>query len=366
MKRYGIALLVIAALLVGALGVLAQDDMPPATVQMGGNDDLGAFLVDANGMTLYLFTNDTPGVSNCAGDCATNWPPLMVGEEERATLAPGIPGVIGEIAREDGGRQVVYNGMPLYYFAQDAAAGDTTGQGRGDVWYVVAPPTVSVSENAELGYFLVGPNGMTLYLFTNDAEGVSNCSGDCAVNWPPLTVADAMNVTTQPGLVGEVGTITRDDGSIQVTYNGMPLYYWKDDMAPGDATGQGVGDVWYVVKPPTVSVGGNDELGEFVVGPNGMTLYMFFNDEPPVSNCYDRCAAAWPPLIVGEGETLTAGDGVTGTLGVSERTDGTYIVTLNDNPLYYWWDDNSPGESTGQGVGDVWYVMRPDGTIVGP
>jgi len=365
-RRYVIAVLAIATLFVGALGVMAQDEMPPATIQWGGTDELGPFLVDANGMTLYLFTNDEAAVSNCAGDCAANWPPLTVEAGDRATLDPSVPGIVGEITREDGGRQVVYNGTPLYYFAQDAAPGDTTGQGRGDVWYVVTPPDVSVSENTELGYFLVGPNGMTLYSFDNDEMGVSNCAGDCAVNWPPLTVADGMDVTAQPGLVVEVGTITRDDGSTQVTYHGMPLYYWKDDMAPGDATGQGVGDVWWVVKPPTVSVGGNDELGEFVVGPNGMTLYMFFNDEPPVSNCYDQCATAWPPLIVGADEMPIAGEGVTGTLGTSERTDGTTIVTLNDNPLYYWWDDNLPGDSTGQGVGDVWYVLTPDGTVVGP
>jgi predicted lipoprotein with Yx(FWY)xxD motif len=114
----------------------------------------------------------------------------------------------------------------------------------------------------------------------------------------------------------------------------------------------------------TVMAGGNDELGEFVVDSAGMTLYMFDRDEPPISNCYDDCATRWPPLLVAEGEQPTAGEGVTGVLGVTERTDGTLQVTFNDWPLYYWWEDVQPGDSLGQAVGDVWWVMAPDGTII--
>ena len=75
----------------------------------------------------------------------------------------------------------------------------------------------------------------------------------------------------------------------------MPLYYWVNDEVPGDATGQNVNDVWFVVPSYTVGVGSNEELGDFLVGVNGMTLYRFANDEENVSNCYDQCAENWPP-----------------------------------------------------------------------
>lgn len=110
---------------------------------------------------------------------------------------------------------------------------------------------------------------------------------------------------------------------------------------------------------PTVMLGGNDELGDFLVGANGMTLYVFTNDEPGKSNCYDRCAQNWPPLLVEQGEEPVAGEGVPGELGVIEREDGGFQVTYNDMPLYFWIKDTKPGDATGHGVNDVWFVAAP-------
>jgi predicted lipoprotein with Yx(FWY)xxD motif len=77
------------------------------------------------------------------------------------------------------------------------------------------------------------------------------------------------------------------------------------------------------------------------------------------SNCYDQCAINWPPLLVAQGETPTAGDGVTGKLDVIDRTDGTKQVAYNGMPLYYWFKDVVPGDATGQNVGSVWFVQAP-------
>lgn len=107
--------------------------------------------------------------------------------------------------------------------------------------------TVSIGSNADLGEFLVGPDGMTLYIFTNDEPGVSNCTGGCADNWPPLVLESGEPVAGD-GVTGELALITRDDGSQQVTYDGAPLYYWANDSAPGDATGHEVGGVWFVAR----------------------------------------------------------------------------------------------------------------------
>lgn len=111
------------------------------------------------------------------------------------------------------------------------------------------PPSSGEAATLAVGpsSFLVDANGMTLYLFAKDSAGTSNCSGGCATNWPPLTV------TGQPVAGAGVdasllGTLTRADGSTQVTYNGHPLYHYKGDYAPGDENGRGVGGVWYVVS----------------------------------------------------------------------------------------------------------------------
>lgn len=106
---------------------------------------------------------------------------------------------------------------------------------------------ISVAET-ELGEVLVDGEGFTLYLFDEDSEGVSNCSGGCAETWPPVTV-DGEPSAEEGADESLLGTIERDDGSTQVTYAGQPLYRYAPDAAPGDVTGQAVGDVWWVVDP---------------------------------------------------------------------------------------------------------------------
>jgi predicted lipoprotein with Yx(FWY)xxD motif len=114
----------------------------------------------------------------------------------------------------------------------------------------------------------------------------------------------------------------------------------------------------------TVQVAQNDTLGAILTDGQGVTLYLFTRDAPSQSNCYDQCAAAWPPLLVDEGQEPAAGSGVTGNLGVTERTDGTFQVTYNDMPLYYFVSDAAAGDTNGQGVNDVWFVLNPDAPSV--
>jgi predicted lipoprotein with Yx(FWY)xxD motif len=144
---------------------------------------------------------------------------------------------------------VTYDGWPLYYWQNDAAIGDATGEGANDVWFTVAPSVVGLGTNEELGDFLVAPNGKTLYMFSNDVDGTSTCSGDCATNWPPYTVYEDTRLVAPEGFAGELTTVAREDGKLQVTYNGMPLYFFANDAAAGDTTGQGVGEKWWVVAP---------------------------------------------------------------------------------------------------------------------
>jgi len=109
---------------------------------------------------------------------------------------------------------------------------------------------VVVVDTPKLGKILVDKNGMTLYVFDKDTAGKSNCTGDCLVKWPALTVEDEKTVLTPgEGVTGELAVITRDDGTYQVTANGMPLYTYQKDTKPGDVVGQAVGEVWWVVGP---------------------------------------------------------------------------------------------------------------------
>jgi predicted lipoprotein with Yx(FWY)xxD motif len=109
---------------------------------------------------------------------------------------------------------------------------------------------VAVAQNGSLGSILVDSKGMTLYLYTKDTQnsGASTCYGQCATFWPALTTSGAPAAGS--GLDdSKFGTITRTDGTTQVTYNGWPLYYYAKDKQAGDVNGQKVGGVWFVVSP---------------------------------------------------------------------------------------------------------------------
>ena len=110
--------------------------------------------------------------------------------------------------------------------------------------------TVDAKPVGTVGTILVaGSNGMTVYTFTKDVKdsGKSNCTGGCIDTWPALTVPAGATPSGGASLTGKLGTITRDDGTLQVTYNGMPLYFFKNDKAAGDANG--IYEYWEAVKP---------------------------------------------------------------------------------------------------------------------
>jgi predicted lipoprotein with Yx(FWY)xxD motif len=114
-----------------------------------------------------------------------------------------------------------------------------------------ASATIGLANAAGLGSIVVDSQGHTVYLFKKDTGPTSTCSGECAVDWPPVT-------TTRKPKVGsgvtanEVGTTSRSDGKTQVTYNGHPLYLFAGDSGAGDTNGEGIsafGARWYVLSP---------------------------------------------------------------------------------------------------------------------
>ena len=109
------------------------------------------------------------------------------------------------------------------------------------------PAHVALGTNAQLGSFLVDDKGMTLYMFTTDKPNTSNCYGKCASFWPPLLTSGAP--VGGSGLdASKFGTTTRTDGTVQVTYNSWPLYYFAKDKQAGDVKGQNVGGTWFVIS----------------------------------------------------------------------------------------------------------------------
>jgi predicted lipoprotein with Yx(FWY)xxD motif len=162
--------------------------------------------------------------------------------------------------RSDGTRQVTYNGHPVYFFAFDLGAGATAGETNGEhildpapvdgVWYTVLPNGTPMPGTATIQSEASGAdniladagavNGVvaTLYGFSLDTPTQSNCTGLCAVFWPPV-ISSTGPIATEMVNGKLLGTIERADGTFQVTYNGHPLYYFSEALDSG-VEGNGV------------------------------------------------------------------------------------------------------------------------------
>ncbi|WP_169306551.1 plastocyanin/azurin family copper-binding protein [Cohnella pontilimi] len=206
-------------------------------------------------------------------------------------------------------------------------------------------------------YFTDG-KGMALYLFTKDMLELDSCVGGCLQAWPvfgadQLLLADELDSK-------DFGAFVRKDGLKQITYKGWPLYYYQKDQKPGDVTGEGVGKVWYLIKQPfyTVTLGTHAELGNYLVDSKGLALYYFDKDPKGATVCFGDCLKNWPVFytekpVVPSG--LKAED-----FGEIVRPDGGKQTTYKGYPLYYWIKDTKRGDTTGQNVGKVWFVVNPE------
>jgi predicted lipoprotein with Yx(FWY)xxD motif len=112
---------------------------------------------------------------------------------------------------------------------------------------------------------------------------------------------------------------------------------------------------------PTLDVA-DSSLGEIVVDADGATLYVFVPDAGGASTCYDQCEENWPPLV----GAVQAGEGIDASLlGTTERTDGSVQVTYAGWPLYTFAGDAAAGDTNGQGLNEIWWVVAPDGSAIG-
>ena len=130
----------------------SSGDAPAKGSVIGAStSSLGKVVVDGKGMTAYVFDRDTAGsgASSCTGDCAKAWPAITSSSD--TPKVDGVTGKVGTITGVDGAKQVTLEGMPLYTYAEDGAAGDVNGQGSDGTWWVVSPAGKKLTKTADTG-----------------------------------------------------------------------------------------------------------------------------------------------------------------------------------------------------------------------
>jgi predicted lipoprotein with Yx(FWY)xxD motif len=245
-----------------------------------------------------------------------------------------------------------------------ASSGGAGGKGGGGGVGGSAPKTsITILKSAFVGTYLADSAGKALYLYGADQPGdcnyepVTGCFKDCLIAWP---IFDADPRTLPPGLDdGLFGTITRPDGPTQTTYMGWPLYYYKNDLAPGDVKGHAAGKIWHLAEPilpnivimrvpdpdaPSLSL-------KFLGSENGHTLYTFADDKlgtkatHPSSACVGECLDAYEPFLL---DYLSP-------VSYLEPSDFSYFIRSDKGaqiaykgaPLYFSYADRRSGDMNG-------------------
>ncbi len=355
----------------------------------------GTSLATGAGESLYVFSGDNQPFSasntpqlDCTAlnvqastPCTTAWPPLVA--TGKLVAKGGVhQNLLGTVTR-NGVKQVTYNHQPLYGFIKDTAAHQVNGEDVGafdGTWYLVHAnaladvevPTISeeVSPNGVILASAIANGTRSLYLLTSDTAKTSNCNaaGACDALWPPL-------LTGLPAKAGNgvskklFGTFRRKDGNLQVTYNGHPVYFFALDLnvaaTNGEINGEHILDpapvngAWYTVLPNGLPEPGSATIQSETSGAasiladagavNGVigTLYAFSPDTAAKSKCTGQCAMIWPPVLTQTAPSAI--DSANGSLlGVIQRADGTFQVTYNGHPLYYF--ANAFTGTSGNGV----------------
>jgi predicted lipoprotein with Yx(FWY)xxD motif len=248
---------------------------------------------------------------------------------------------------------------------------------------VVSPkvPDVRLETSALLGKYLVDNSGKTLYFFSNDADGASNCTGGCLTNWPVFYVDSTKMLLATGLLAADFKTITTPSGAKQTTFKGWPLYYYAPAgvaEAAGETKGEGVGNVWYVAKPDYSIMIANFQLtgantlnylSNYTAGngrtsyfcdATGNTLYSFARDSA-LKNKYTRPDfsnnAVWPMY---ETDNITVPSTLDKTLFEVMTFNGRKQLTYKGWPLYYYGADNNV---RGSNKGITVPITQPPGAI---
>ena len=371
------------------VAVMGLEVAPPPDIVLADDPELGKILTDGMGFTLYYFTKDAlPDTSLCTGGCVTNWPLFYA---ENPKLGEGLDMEdFGVIEHPEGGMQTTYKGWPLYYWKNDLNPGETNGEGVGNVWFVAKPDysimlmnglligkdgvtyTSTYEPGEEVVQYFVDEYGRTLYIFVKDTYDKNNFTKEDFSNdgvWPVYEEElQGVASTLDKSMFASIDVFGRQ----QLTYKGWPLYYFGADAQRGQTTGVSVPSpgIWpvavmglEVAPPPDIVLADDPELGKILTDGMGFTLYYFTKDAlPDTSLCTGGCVTNWP-LFYAENPKLGEGLDME-DFGVIEHPEGGMQTTYKGWPLYYWKNDLNPGETNGEGVGNVWFVAKPDYSIM--
>lgn len=227
------------------------------TVKLTSNEDFETVITDYKGQSLYFFSNDANGENKCSGGCAEVWPvfyaEVSISENSELDLSD-----FSEITLTGGSKQTTYKGWPLYYYSPGGVledAGQTSGDGVSEVWYVAKHNYALMVANAQLvghdgknytGSYEEGDGntkyftdsyGRTLYSFINDSKDTNNFTASDFSNngvWPIFST----ELTALPSVINasDLGGIDVF-GSFQMTFKGWPLYYFGQDSERGENKG---------------------------------------------------------------------------------------------------------------------------------
>lgn len=228
---------------------------------------------------------------------------------------------------------------------------------------------IKVMATSEFGNVLVNQKEQAIYFFASDMGDESACTGGCADAWPPV-IGEVADLDLASNLNEDYfGTITREDGQVQLTYKGWPLYYFAPEgerEAAGVISGDAKNNVFFVAKPDYSVMLGKQAVEEgaeavtYLVDSWGKTLYDLTTDEDNVSTCSGGCADAWPIFSMPETLVIPSSLSADKFSTVEREDDLGAQLAWNGKALYYFASDEEiRGNVTGQGAGDKFFVVEP-------
>ena len=226
-------------------------------ISLSSSTTLGSYLTDKDGRSLYFFSTDSKDQVTCTGGCELVWPPFYLDNLTAAKLGTGLTfSDFGTITTASGKKQVTYKGWPLYYYAPSVngtntleAAGQTTGDGVGGVWFIAKPDySIMIVRSQLVGHdgknyksdytvgdgattYFTDAKGLTLYIFKNDNFNKNNFTkADFSNNavWP---IYETDKIVVPSTLDKSKFAVITVFGKSQLTYNGWPLYYFGQDAS---------------------------------------------------------------------------------------------------------------------------------------
>ena len=255
---------------------------PPRTdIHLDSNSQVGNHIVDKDGRSLYFFSNDANSLSNCTGGCLATWPTFLA-DSANTTYSDGLAASdFKTITTTSGGKQTTYKGWPLYYYTPGGiaeAAGQTTGEGIGGIWFVAKMNySVMIANNQLIGgnginylsdyspgdgrsIYLTDGNGNTLYTFAKDSNLINKFTKPDFSNNAIFPIYETTDITVPSTLNKSLFAAIDFNGKNQLTYNGWPLYFYGADSLVRGATkgitfppSQPVGAIWPVATKDEVA-----------------------------------------------------------------------------------------------------------------